>query len=338
MEHMHAKWTSDDIANAVTATGKDGQPSLLAKLIEDITATPAGDWNECPLCLDVPTMPIITVCRHVFCSECINGVFQMPTARGVVADADDEDAEVEPLGESIACPVCRHKLVKNNLSNFTAPVPAGKTPPPPQRNPAEAIEAYKKINWEEIPDDSDDESLPDLQTIFTKAVVKNPEPKVIVAPIVEPVVPVVTVLPDIPDDDEDEDLFEVFRNNPVTRAEDKKPQNAPRDWADLLDRDEKLSSSKLTALCKQLAEWRESNPEDKIIVFSQFTRALDLVEKMCNENGWTSARYQGQMTLEQRESSLRTFEDDDDVSFLLTSLKCGGVGLNLTGTFCSFIV
>jgi hypothetical protein len=263
----------------------------------------------------------------------------MPTARGVVADADDEDDEVEPLGESIACPVCRHKLVKNNLSNFTAPVPGGKTPPPPQLTPAEAIEAYKKITWEEIPDDSDDESLPDLQTIFTKTVVKKEETKVIVAPIVEPVVPVVTVLPDIPDEDEDEDLFDVFRNNPVPRAEViKKPQNASKNWADILDRDEKLSSSKLEALCKQLAEWRESNPEDKIIVFSQFTRALDLVEKMCNEKGWTSARYQGQMTLEQRETSLRVFEDDDDISFLLTSLKCGGVGLNLTGTFFSFIV
>jgi SNF2 family DNA or RNA helicase len=37
------------------------------------------------------------------------------------------------------------------------------------------------------------------------------------------------------------------------------------------------------------------------------------------------------MSLEQREASLRTFEEDGDVAVMLTSLKCGGVGLNLTG-------
>lgn len=330
MEHMKESWSSEDMASAMTA-GAPGQETLLNRLIEEIAATPAGDWNECPLCLDVPTNAIITVCRHVFCSECINGVFQMPAARGV-ADGDSDDEEVEALGDSIACPVCRHKLHKQDVNPFTAPPPDGIKR---KLAPAEAIEAYKKVNWEPIQDDSDDESLPDLQTIF-KVVPKQEEPQVIVEPKIEPVVVVVPV-PSMTDDDDDEDLFEVFKNNPVPRAEVKRQNNKiSEDWADILDRDEKLSSSKLDALQNQVAEWQESHPEDKIIIFSQFTRALDLVEKMCDREGWGSSRYQGDMTLDEREASLRRFEDEDEVSILLTSLKCGGVGLNLTGIHFSF--
>jgi len=45
------------------------------------------------------------------------------------------------------------------------------------------------------------------------------------------------------------------------------------------------------------------------------------------------------MSISQREESLRTFEDDNDVPIMLVSLKCGGVGLNLTGIsiFCSYL-
>src|SRR5204863_3964395 len=92
-----------------------------------------------------------------------------------------------------------------------------------------------------------------------------------------------------------------------------------------------IESTKLNQLRDQLAEWRGNHSEDKIIIFSQFVRALDLVERICDQEGWSCTRYQGDMSLDQREESLRTFEDDDDISIMLTSLKCGGVGLNLTG-------
>jgi hypothetical protein len=298
--------------------------STLNKLIDDITATPAGDWSECPLCLDVPTDAVITICRHVFCSECVNGVFQMPGARGMVAEDDDDD--VEEVGESIACPVCRHKLTRQSIGKFVAPGTKQELPP------EEARERYKQIVWEiSSDDDSDNESLPDLATVFAKAKMepkkeKTPPPAVVVpvpAPALEP----------IPFDPEaEENLLEIFRNNPVPREETKRLHtNATQHWADILDRDEPLSSAKLDALRDQLSEWRETHSEDKIIIFSQFVRGLDLVEKLCDAQGWRTTRYQGEMTLEQRESSLRTFEDDDEVMIMLTSLKCGGVGLNLTG-------
>ena len=310
---------------AISKSNSDGQPSAaLTKLIEDIAGTPAGDWNECPLCLDVPTMAVMTTCRHVFCSECINGVFEMPTARGVADDDDDDD--VEEVGESIACPVCRHKLSRQNIGNFVPPKSEEETIPP-----EEAIEIYKKLDWNPLDasDDSDDESLPDLAEIFTKTQVKK-ETSVTTAIATQQ-----TNVREIIEINDDEDLLEVFRNNPVPRTEankrDRATRGASEHWAGILDANEMIESTKLKQLRDQLAEWRENHSEDKIIIFSQFVRALDLVEKICDQEGWLCARYQGDMSLDQREASLRTFEDDDDIPIMLTSLKCGGVGLNLTG-------
>jgi len=119
---------------------------------------------------------------------------------------------------------------------------------------------------------------------------------------------------------------------PRTAVKKDRPRTRSDHWGDILSRDELLESTKLNALRDQLVQWRENHSEDKIIIFSQFVKALDLVEKLIEQQGWECTRYHGEMTLEQRETSLRTFEDDGDIPFMLTSLKCGGVGLNLTST------
>ena len=41
-------------------------------------------------------------------------------------------------------------------------------------------------------------------------------------------------------------------------------------------------------------------------------------------------RYQGSMNREQRDKAVRVFMLSDKASVMLMSLKCGGVGLNLT--------
>lgn len=306
------------MAGLLSDTDSDKPLTALTKFIEEITGTPAGDWNECPLCLDVPTMPVMTTCRHVFCSECINSVFEMPTARGVT---DEDEDEVE-AGESIACPVCRHKLSRQDIGAFTGPKPKE-----PKLTASEATELYESLTWDTL-NDSDNESLPDIGSIFSKQsnVKKEATTFAVTSATAQPE-PAQAI-----DHDDDEDLFEVFQNNPVPRVAPKKERrHMSEDWASILDARKLLPSAKLIALRQQIADWLESCPEDKIIIFSQFVRALDLVEKVCDEEGWPCIRYQGDMTLEQRESSLRTFEDDDDIPIMLTSLKCGGVGLNLTG-------
>ncbi len=48
------------------------------------------------------------------------------------------------------------------------------------------------------------------------------------------------------------------------------------------------------------------------------------------EKGVTHVKFQGDMTVSKREASVRCFMSRDKERVMLLSLKCGGVGLNLT--------
>lgn len=90
-----------------------------------------------------------------------------------------------------------------------------------------------------------------------------------------------------------------------------------------------MHSAKTRALRDQLLEWRENHPGDKIVLFSQFTRMLDIVEHVLDDEGWGLVRYQGSMDFAEREEALRLFRTDPECQVLVTSLRAGGVGLNL---------
>jgi DNA repair protein RAD5 len=57
---------------------------------------------------------------------------------------------------------------------------------------------------------------------------------------------------------------------------------------------------------------------------------LNLIENPLRENGWSFARLDGSMTLQQRRQQLEAFKTQSKVRLLLMSLKAGGLGLNLT--------
>ena len=57
---------------------------------------------------------------------------------------------------------------------------------------------------------------------------------------------------------------------------------------------------------------------------------LDLVDRLCEQEGLETARYQGGHAMRDREHALRRFKTDPDCGVMLVSLRAGGVGLNLT--------
>jgi len=71
-------------------------------------------------------------------------------------------------------------------------------------------------------------------------------------------------------------------------------------------------------------------PSHKVIVFSQFTTMLDLVEPFLKIAGYNFTRYDGSMRNDLREASLERLRNDKHTRVLLCSLKCGSLGLNLT--------
>ncbi|KAF8909210.1 SNF2 family N-terminal domain-containing protein [Mucidula mucida] len=75
---------------------------------------------------------------------------------------------------------------------------------------------------------------------------------------------------------------------------------------------------------------RESEGEDKTIIFSQFTTMLDLIEPFLTKKGIRYARYDGSLKPAEREAALNKIKKDPKTKVILISFKAGSTGLNLT--------
>ena len=88
-----------------------------------------------------------------------------------------------------------------------------------------------------------------------------------------------------------------------------------------------MTSAKVRHLVKIL---RRETMSHKVIVFSQFTSMLDLIEPHLRASSLKYTRYDGSMRNDHREASLNRLRNDASCRVLLCSLKCGSLGLNLT--------
>ncbi|KAE8668292.1 putative protein arginine N-methyltransferase 6-like [Hibiscus syriacus] len=67
----------------------------------------------------------------------------------------------------------------------------------------------------------------------------------------------------------------------------------------------------------------------KAIVFSQWTRMLDLVEHSLRNHSINYRRLDGTMSLAARDRNVKDFNNDPEVTVMLMSLKAGNLGLNM---------
>lgn len=68
---------------------------------------------------------------------------------------------------------------------------------------------------------------------------------------------------------------------------------------------------------------------NKVVVFSQWTSMLDLVEIALQEDGYDFRRLDGTMSLTHRDTQLEDFKTKPQVVVLLLSLRAASLGLNL---------
>lgn len=87
------------------------------------------------------------------------------------------------------------------------------------------------------------------------------------------------------------------------------------------------TSSKINA-CMEILDNFKINKQ-KTLLFSSFTRSLDLIEAELKEAGISYYKLTGSNTKEERRALVEAFQNDDTLVFLI-SLKAAGVGLNLT--------
>ena len=90
-------------------------------------------------------------------------------------------------------------------------------------------------------------------------------------------------------------------------------------------------SGKLTVL-KALLDNVKKNTDDKVVVVSNFTKTLDVIQSLCNEQKWKFFRLDGKTEQTKRQQYVDSFNSpfSDTFVFLLSS-KAGGTGLNLIG-------
>ncbi|MCJ8745609.1 hypothetical protein PDJAM_G00132140 [Pangasius djambal] len=92
-------------------------------------------------------------------------------------------------------------------------------------------------------------------------------------------------------------------------------------------------SGKLLVLADLLAAIKHVNCKDKVVLVSNYTQTLDLLQDLCAHLGYTWCRLDGQTPVAQRQRIVDSFNRPDSSHFLfLLSSKAGGVGLNLVGT------
>ncbi|CAR25823.1 ZYRO0A08932p [Zygosaccharomyces rouxii] len=107
---------------------------------------------------------------------------------------------------------------------------------------------------------------------------------------------------------------------------------------------EVAKSAKIEALLKHCSILQETSPGEQIVVFSQFSSFLDILEtELANTflgNGVKVYKFDGRLNLKERAAVLENFstKDFDNQKVLLMSLKTGGVGLNLTCASYAFMM
>ncbi|XP_069076581.1 DNA repair and recombination protein RAD54B isoform X2 [Pleurodeles waltl] len=91
-------------------------------------------------------------------------------------------------------------------------------------------------------------------------------------------------------------------------------------------------SGKLQVLTKLLTGIRTYSPKERVVLVSNYTQTLDMLQKTCKSYGYSYVRLDGQTPVTQRQQIVDGFNSKYSTHFIfLLSSKAGGVGLNLIG-------
>lgn len=68
----------------------------------------------------------------------------------------------------------------------------------------------------------------------------------------------------------------------------------------------------------------------RVLIFSQFTMVLDIIEHFLKIRNHGYCRLDGQTAVDERQDLINDFNQDSDIFIFLLSTRAGGVGINLT--------
>ncbi|KAK6009542.1 helicase protein [Ostertagia ostertagi] len=93
---------------------------------------------------------------------------------------------------------------------------------------------------------------------------------------------------------------------------------------------EKFRSTKKFLLCEDLALESGKCQGDKVLIFSQFTSMLDILEVYLRIRQYSFRRLDGSTPVMDRQEMINEFNNDPELCVFLLSTRAGGLGINLT--------
>ncbi|KAF7349222.1 putative ATP-dependent helicase C23E6.02 [Mycena sanguinolenta] len=301
-----------------------------------------AEVDDCPICFDALTSPVVTGCGHEFCRECLDDVFKTPAP---------EQADGRYKADERPCPACRSAITSEKLFSSAAfeptdkdlagesddagsdiemldakpakPTSKGKGKKEKAKRPAR--KAAKKI----VLDSSDVEA----SDIASEDDYKDSD--------------LSDFIVESDEDEEEKDARREMKRIGKRRAitiidSDDEMEEAPEEKEVLFGRRPRLSkaevklmprflpSTKMKAMIDMILKLAKERPDEKTLVISQWTACLNIVSDYLTEKNIIHVKYQGDMTNTKRDQAVQHFMSKDKATVMLMSLKCGGVGLNLT--------
>ncbi|KAG0702167.1 SNF2 family N-terminal domain-containing protein [Suillus ampliporus] len=328
-----ARLVSTDFVTKLKA--KYLQCTLVRMQAEKESPDATAEGEECPICMDTFTEARVTACAHTFCRECAANVLNSP----FVQDAEDSR---KYRGNEKPCPSCRAPIsadaifIREAFEPTDAELSGTSSSSVNMDSDDEMLEISdmmrrgtkgkgkaRRIRKKRAVYDSEDESEDDDDDMSDFIVEDDDDEeekdarrsikkrlRTRRAMVVES------------DDDLDADEREVV----IGRSHRKVP--ASMGQVKMMSRF--LPSTKMNQMMEHLEKWAKEDPSDKTIIISQWTECLKLVSDFLAEKKIPHVKYQGSMSRNQRDQAVRVFMMGNTAQVMLMSLKCGGVGLNLT--------
>jgi SNF2 family DNA or RNA helicase len=307
---------------------KDLSPEVVIRLM-------AAENFECPVCFDADLNPtIITPCGHTVCGECVQKLVD-PT-RGI--------RDGREVAGAARCPQCRGELKVAMITDYKhfCRVHAPEMLDPADRTASEEPDSDSDSDSDSEDEDEVEEEADDIDKHGNLAdfIVSDGDESEYEAEAADEV------------DDE-----EASQDGPVAKSKRQKKKatkgkakaKAKAKTKVTLAQLKKESLRNKAAKAKYLRRLRKNwigsakiektmelvsdivakDPTEKILIFSQFTSLLDLVEVPMLERHMRYQRYDGSMSMSDRADAIERFMDNPDERIMLLSLKAGNAGLNL---------
>jgi SNF2 family DNA or RNA helicase len=306
-----------------------------------VTRLRATESFECPICFEVDVNPTIIVpCGHTICGECVQRLVDPTNA---IRDGNEN-------GGVAKCPHCRGELKASRITDYKH---FCKVFCPEKLHPDELLGDDEADENAESDSDDEDESEEDDDEADSKGnlagfVVSDEDED------------------EEEKEEEDEDETQATEAGPArntTHAKSKgkakgkcrvkaknkgkgKARAEPKKTLAQLKKDSLknkaakakylrrlrktwMPSAKIEKTMEILDQIMKNDPSEKILIFSQFTSLLDLLEVPISDKKMRYQRYDGSMKMSDRADAVDKFMDDKDEKIMLLSLKAGNAGLNL---------